>query len=724
MAFFPANATYPSILGEMYSAAFTAPAFNWLCSPACTELETIVLDYMCNLLHLPESYLSTSATGGGGVIQGSASEAIVTVMIAARERYVRQLSKLSNGDRNHAKIGKEEEEETEWRLRSRLVALGSEMSHSSTQKATMIAGVKYRSIPVSAADDFALTGRGLKEALESLKSEKLEPFYLTVTLGTTSTCAVDCFGEIAEVKKEFPNMWIHVDAAYAGAALILEEYRGLTEGLEVFDSFDMNMHKWLLTNFDASCVFLPCRQPLISALSITPSYLQNKYSTSDLVTDYRDWQIPLGRRFRALKIWFVLRSYGVIGLKQHVKRHIDLGEKFAGWVRDDENGLFEIIATPRFALTVLRVKPPQERQEGSVSVMRKRNNGMTETKINEGVAEDDSPPTTYGTIHDNKDRYAEMLAKGNSATKAVYEKINAGGEIFLTSTMIKDVYGIRVVSANEQTDEKHLRKAFEILVSATGNRQADDDVCPDYEVCSTRGHRYWQTLQANIALAQPVDRTDGPEKFERFYGIEFASFEDPIDQLRQDLIDHGINYNFLDGFAVFSKDPDTGIETEETAYQNMFQTDKGVIIAVENFRHADEQKQLPWSELMAQAWPVAREWADDWKGENGRPLGGPISNLQTVVQARVFNDQTQTVIKTIWAATNREYNEFDPTWYKFTLAENPYWFYALLGTDNIKGTVWLLNDHAAEIGKKVITEIWIRWRVADPDIWITIGPPV
>lgn len=134
-------------------------------------------------------------------------------------------------------------------------------------------------------------------------------------------------------------------------------------------------------------------------------------------------------------------------------------------------------------------------------------------------------------------------------------------------------------------------------VSATGNRQADDDVCPDYEVCSTRGHRYWQTLQANIALAQPVDRTDGPEKFERFYGIEFASFEDPIDQLRQDLIDHGINYNFLDGFAVFSKDPDTGIETEETAYQNMFQTDKGVIIAVENFRHADEQKQLPWSEV-------------------------------------------------------------------------------------------------------------------------------
>ncbi|KAL8770472.1 MAG: hypothetical protein Q9203_003541 [Teloschistes exilis] len=685
MAFFPANATYSSILGEMYSAAFTAPAFNWLCSPACTELETIVLDYMCNLLHLPESFLSTSATGGGGVIQGSASEAIVTVMIAARERYVRQLSKLSNGDRNHAAVGKEEEEEAEWRLRSRLIALGSEMSHSSTQKATMIAGVKYKSINVSAADDFALTGRGLKEALENLKSEGLEPFYLTVTLGTTSTCAVDRFKEIAEVKKEFPNLWIHVDAAYAGAALILEEYRGLTQGFEFFDSFDFNMHKWLLTNFDAS--------------------------TSGLVTDYRDWQIPLGRRFRALKIWFVLRSYGVRGLKQHVKRHIDLGEQFARWVRDDGN--FEIIATPMFALTVLRVKLPQERQEGSASFTRNRYDGSTETKINEGVAENGVPDMMNGNIHDITNGYAKMLARANAATIEVYEKVNAGGEIFLTSTMIKDVCAIRVVSANEQTDEKHLRKAFDILamptptlhvsnaqVSATGNRQADDDVCPDYEICGTRGHRYWQTLQQTIALAQPVDRTDGPEKFERFYGIEFASFEDPIEQLRQDLIDHGINYDFLDGFAIFSKDPDTGTETEETAYQNMFQTDKGVIIAVQNFRHADEQKQLSWSELMAQAWPVAREWADDWEGENGRPLGGLISNIQTVIQARVLNDQTQRVVKTIWAAEEREYNVLDPTWYKFTLAEKPNWFYALLGTDNIRGTVWLLNDDAAEIGKK------------------------
>ncbi|KAL8815592.1 MAG: hypothetical protein Q9223_005285 [Gallowayella weberi] len=463
MAFFPANATYPSILGEMYSAAFTAPAFNWLCSPACTELETIVLDWLCNLLHLPESYLSTSATGGGGVIQGSASEAIVTVMIAARERFIKQYKDpvIPNGHAPQA--SKEQIEDEEWRLRTRLIALGSEMSHSSTEKAARIAGVKYRSISVNATDQFALTGRGLKEALLDLTRSGWEPFYLTVTLGTTSTCAVDQFKEIAEIKKEYPNLWIHVDAAYAGAVLLLDEYQVLTEGFEAFDSFNLNMHKWLLTNFDASCLFLPRREPLISALTITPSYLQNKYSTSGLVTDYRDWQIPLGRRFRALKIWFVLRSYGVNGLKEHVTRHIKLGEKFAGWVQDEGKNLFELVAMPRFALTVLRVKIREGFTSGSSGSAHVCGNNKTETKINEGVASDPF------VAEDDDERTAEtdILSQANAVTKEVYEAINAAGEIFLTGTMIKGLYAIRIVSANEQTDEAHLRKAFEILVKTT-----------------------------------------------------------------------------------------------------------------------------------------------------------------------------------------------------------------------------------------------------------------
>ena len=183
------------------------------------------------------------------------------------------------------------------------------------------------------------------------------------------------------------------------------------------------------------------------------------------MTDYRDWQIPLGRRFRALKIWFVLRSYGINGLKRHVRRHITLGEKFGGWVKEEGKDLFQIVSGPRFALTVLRVKMPDERAEGSSNdIMINGDKGMTQPKINEGVANDDAVQQIINGVSEE----AKTLEETNTVTREVYERINAAGEIFLTGTMIKDVYGIRVVSANEQTDEAHLRKAFEILARTTG----------------------------------------------------------------------------------------------------------------------------------------------------------------------------------------------------------------------------------------------------------------
>lgn len=243
MAFYPASATYPSMLGELYSAAFTAPAFNWLCSPAVTELETVVLDWMARLMNLPTCFLSEGE--GGGVIQGSASEAVVTVMVAARERYLNNACGGLEG---------EEREKRKAEVRSRLVALGSEQSHSSAAKAAIIAGLRYKSIPCRMEDDLALTGAGLQKMLGECRQQGLEPFFLDTTLGTTATCAIDRFKEIKEVAKDWPEMWIHVDAAYAGAALVCEEYQHLTEPFEAFDSFDMNMHKWLLTNFDARYV--------------------------------------------------------------------------------------------------------------------------------------------------------------------------------------------------------------------------------------------------------------------------------------------------------------------------------------------------------------------------------------------------------------------------------------------------------------------------------------
>ncbi|TVY93335.1 Tyrosine decarboxylase [Lachnellula willkommii] len=306
MAFFPASSSFPGMLGELYSAAFTAPAFNWICSPAITELETVVLDWLAKLLNLPDCYLSTSH--GGGVIQGSASEAIVTSMVAARDKYLRETT-----------------------------------SH--------------------------LSGLELEDAIAH--------------------------------KRMCP------------------EFQHLTAEFEHFHSFDMNMHKWLLTNFDASCLFVRKRKDLIDALSIMPSYLRNEFSDSGLVTDYRDWQIPLGRRFRSLKIWFVLRTYGVNGLQAHIRKHIKYGEVFAGLIKSRPD-IFDMISGPNFALTVFKIA----------------------TKSG-GKPEQDK------------------------LTKEVYELSNKRGEIFLTSGVVEGDYAIRVVSANPLAEERFLHKAFKILVATT-----------------------------------------------------------------------------------------------------------------------------------------------------------------------------------------------------------------------------------------------------------------
>ena len=444
MAYFPTGVSFPSILGELYSAALSAPGFNWQCSPAMTELETTVLDWMARLLHLPDCFLSKG--NGGGVIQGSASESIVTVMVAARERYV---------ERTCTKFSGREREEREAQVRNQLVALGSEQSHSSTAKAAIIAGVKYKAIATHLEDDLALTGADFEQALQECKQEGLEPFYITSTLGTTATCAVDDFLAITAINNAaalFSPLWIHVDAAYAGSALILEEYAHLTQSFPHVDSFDTNMHKWLLVNFDASCLFVRHRRDLTDVLSVTPSYLRNEHTDNDIVTDYRDWQIPLGRRFRSLKIWFVLRTYGVQGLKAHLKRHILLGEDFARWVRGRPD-LFHIIVPPAFALTVFTIVPPASTNEPAQAIP----DGTTDTYADDRF-------TTNGLESETNVSHQH---RANILTEEVYERINASGKLFLTSGVVNRVYAIRVVSANEKTNEDSLRAAFELIVTTT-----------------------------------------------------------------------------------------------------------------------------------------------------------------------------------------------------------------------------------------------------------------
>ncbi|KAK4193863.1 pyridoxal phosphate-dependent transferase [Podospora australis] len=416
-AFFPCATSYPSILGELYSSALSGACFNWICSPAVTELETIVLDWLSQLLGLPSCYLSTGPTNGGGVIQGSASEAVLTAMVAAREKYLLETipSDLSEEEREDAIALK----------RAKMVALATTATHSSTKKAALILGVRFVTIPVTAATNYSLTAPALSSTLSSLRARGLEPFFLTATLGTTDTCAVDDFAGITSSLSTSPfppgtpgEIWVHIDAAYAGAALVLPEVQSSTKIslIEKFHSFDMNMHKWLLTNFDASCLFVRDRKWFVQALSVNQAVYGNSASAGGLVTDYREWQIPLGRRFRSLKIWFVLRSYGVKGLQEYITRTAKIGEEFAEWVNEKKD-LFEVLTGPSFALTVFRM-----------------------------------------TGKDEEER--------NERTKKLAEKINASGKIWITSTVLDGRYAIRFMTGVARTEREHVKAAFGVICEA------------------------------------------------------------------------------------------------------------------------------------------------------------------------------------------------------------------------------------------------------------------
>ncbi|KAH8725517.1 dopa decarboxylase-like protein [Phaeosphaeriaceae sp. PMI808] len=439
MAFFPCNSSFPAMIGDMYSGAFNAAAFNWICSPAITELETIVMDWVCNLLGLPECFLSSSKNGGGGIIQGTASEVIVTAVVAARERLIRRrLADLPDGEE---KLDKAAE------MRGKLVALGSEHAHSSTQKAAIIAGTRFRVVPAPKDTNYAVTADALKKVIEECKSKGLEPFYFTATLGSTGTCAVDDLEGIAKLAQEYPDIWIHVDAAYAGSALVCPEYQHFCPSIASFDSFNFNLHKWLLVNFDCSAFFIKRRKDLIDTYSITPSYLRNEFTESGLVTDYRDWQIPLGRRFRSLKVWFVLRTYGINGLRGFIRNHIKLSEYFHSLLTSRPD-IFNVTTAPAFGLVTFQIKP--FRHSGAAVAANKPD------PSHESYSNDFTPNAE-----------AQYREDANHKTKEVYEKVNSKGEFFLTSTVVCGTYVIRVVTATTLSEEKYLKGVFDALVEAT-----------------------------------------------------------------------------------------------------------------------------------------------------------------------------------------------------------------------------------------------------------------
>jgi aromatic-L-amino-acid/L-tryptophan decarboxylase len=339
-AFFPANASGPAILGDLLSSALGVQGMLWATSPACTELETHVLDWVVGMLGLPEKFLSSGA--GGGVIQDTASSATLCAMLAARERAT---SYTSN---QRGTPGK-------------LVAYTSTQAHSSLAKAAMIAGIGVDNLRLIDVDsNYAMRPELLQSQIEIDRRDGLVPFFVCGTVGTTSSNAMDPLPAIAEICR-LHGLWFHVDAAMSGTAALCPEFRHLQDGVEHADSYCFNPHKWMFTNFDCDCFYVADRAALIKTLSILPEYLKNQATESGAVFDYRDWQIPLGRRFRSLKLWFVIRHYGVEGLQFHVRQHVALAQSFADWVRNDER--FEVVAPVPLNLVCFRYRGSDEENQ-------------------------------------------------------------------------------------------------------------------------------------------------------------------------------------------------------------------------------------------------------------------------------------------------------------------------------------------------------------------------
>lgn len=330
-AFFPANTSGPSLLGELLSAGLGVQGMLWATSPACTELETHVLDWLVDMMGLPKKFKSTEA--GGGVIQDSASSASLCALLAARER----ATDYGSNERGCA---------------GHLVAYASSQAHSSIEKAVKIAGLGRENLRIIAVDDqFAMLPDVLTQQIVQDRQAGLTPCFVCATVGTTSSNALDPLPEIGRICRE-EGLWLHVDAAMCGTAAICPEFRYIHDGLDLADSYCFNPHKWMFTNFDCDCFYVADRGALINTLSVLPEYLRNKATESGAVIDYRDWQIPLGRRFRSLKLWFVIRHYGVEGLRYHIRRHVEMAQEFAAWVEEDDR--FELAAPAPLNLVCFR----------------------------------------------------------------------------------------------------------------------------------------------------------------------------------------------------------------------------------------------------------------------------------------------------------------------------------------------------------------------------------
>jgi len=337
-AYFPGNTSYSGILADLLTAGLGVQGMSWVTSPACTEVETLMLDWMHELLGLPSSFRSTSANGGG-VIQGSASEATLVSILSARWR-------ATNGAVNA-------DGDT-----SKLVAYASAQSHSSIEKGLRVAGIGTNNIRIIPHDrEFAMDARALDAQVRADVEAGLKPFWICSTRGTTSSGAMDPTPAIGKIAEEH-GMWLHVDGAMHGLAALAPEFRWVNNGMELADSYCTNPHKWMGVNFDCDLYWTADRRSLLGALSILPEYLRSAAAESGSAIDYRDWQIPLGRRFRSLKLWFAIRLDGLETFQTMIRDHVAMAQELAVAIGRDDR--FEIVAPHPLNLVCLRLKGGDE----------------------------------------------------------------------------------------------------------------------------------------------------------------------------------------------------------------------------------------------------------------------------------------------------------------------------------------------------------------------------
>lgn len=390
-AYFPANSSEPSILAELLTAAMGAQCMVWQTSPAAAELEQRVVEWLRDACGLPPYF--------EGVLQDTASSATLCALLTARERashyHINQMG-FADGQR--------------------FAVYASAETHSSIDKAVKIAGIGIENLRKIAVDEhFALSANALEVAIVRDIRSGIKPLCVIATIGTTGSTAIDPLRDIGEICARY-GIWLHVDAAFAGVAALLPEMRYITDGIEYADSYVTNPHKWLFTNFDCTTYYVKDRAALLRTFEIMPEYLKTPLDLQ--VNNYRDWGIALGRRFRALKLWFVLRSYGLVGLQAKLRDHLRLAQLFANELR--KMGNYEILAPIPFNLVCFRHTPPS----------------MTDT---------------------------DLL---NAHNAALLSGINQSGKAYLSHTKLNGQYALRAVFGQTNVAEKHVWQLIQLIADS------------------------------------------------------------------------------------------------------------------------------------------------------------------------------------------------------------------------------------------------------------------